>query len=355
MKKTSLFSALVIGMSSVISHADTFTLKDGTTVEGTVISETPEFYLLEVQVTKSIKDERKVAKADVAKMEREKPDLTAFEAISKLVPAPDFATAADYAERITSFTKFVQTYPASSKHSEAKKTLASFQAEQKEVAAGAIKYNGLMVQKADYLANAYELDARALEARIHSAVAKNNMRAALLAFSELDRDFPSTSSRTAVVPVILNVIGSHVAETKELLASLDARFKERNVGLERMALLDRKSTEAAIREEYASHEARYTSEKAAMVAWPTVTPFHKPSMVDTIQFGQKEIARLAAPPAVSGLDGGKAYRDVISAINTGTDAAAKATAIGAAIATAKAAGVPERYLAPLQASAKAKP
>ena len=355
MKKIPLFTALMIGATPLLALADTFTLKDGSVIEGSVISETPEFYVLEVQVTKSIKDERKVAKADVAKMEREKLDLTAFEAISKLVPAPDFASPADYAERISAFTKFITAFPASSKFSEAKKTLESFKAEEKEIAAGAIKYNGLIIQKADYLANAYEFDARALEAKIRSAIAKNEVRTALISFAELDRDFPSTSSRSAVVPVISQVIGAYLADTKELLGTLEARIKERQIGLDRMALLDRKDTEAAIKEDEASHEKRYTSEKASLIPWPVVTPFHKASMTDTLQFGQKELARLSVIPSMTAADGAKAYRDVISALNSGTDAAAKAVAVSTALTAAKAAGVPARYLAPLEASAKAKP
>lgn len=355
MKKFPLLTAILIGASPIVTLGDTFTLKDGSVIEGTVVSETPEFYVLEVQITKSIKDERKLPKADVAKMEREKLDLTAFEAISKLVPAPDFASPADYAERISSFSNFIKVYPGSSKFSEAKKTLESFKAEEAHIAAGAIKYNGFIVQKADYLANAYEFDARALEAKIRSAVAKNNLRTALLSFSELDRDFPSTSSRFAILPEISKVIGSYLAETRELLSSLDARIKEREIGLGRMALVDRKDTGAAIKEEEALNEKRYLSEKATLILWPSVTPFHRASMTDTIQFGQKELARLAALPATSALDGGKAYRDVLSAVNTGTDAAAKTAAINAALTAAKAAGVPNRYLAPFEASAKAKP
>ena len=355
MKSIPLFIALLIGTIPLLILADTFTLKDGSVIEGSVVSETPESYVIEVQVTKSIKDERTVAKADVAKMEREKLDLTAFALISELVPAPDFASPADYAERISGFTKFITAYPASSKFSEAKMTLESFKAEEKEIAAGAIKYNGLIVQKADYLANAYEFDARALEAKIRSAIATNEVRTALISFAELDRDFPSTSSRSAMVPVISKVVGVYLAETRELLGSLDARIKERQIGLDRMALADRKDTEGAIKEEATLIEKRYVSEKALLQPWPTITPFHKASMTDTIQFGQKELARLAALPATPAADGAKAYRDVYSAVNSGNDAAAKATAVAAALTAAKAAGVPDRHLAPLEASANSKP
>jgi hypothetical protein len=145
------------------------------------------------------------------------------------------------------------------------------------------------------------------------------------------------------------VVQHQVEEAQDALLTLDTRTKERNVGLQRMALEDRKKTEEAIKEETTGIEALYKAEKDAKQPWPTTSPYHKASLEDTVKFGQAELVRLSAVKTILGLDAGKSYREVWNALQTGANAAT----VTAAIANAKAAGVPPRYLGPLEAKAKA--
>ena len=330
-------------------RADTFTLKDGSTVEGTVISDVGDTYFIEVQVTKSIKDERKIPKADVAKVVREEPDAKAFQAISKMVPTPDFLTADEYAVNIAAVEKFIKANPTSGNLSKAKAMLATLKSESEQVTAGGVKINGKMVSTAEYQANAYDLDSRVQEARIRNLVNDNEFLPALRLFVNFDRDYRNTLAYGALITMMKQVIQHQVDEAKETLLTFDARTKERAVGLQRMALEDRKITEEAIKSEAAEIEARYKAEKDAKQPWPTTSPFHKASLEDTVKFGQAELIRLGAVKTILGLDGGRTYREVWSALQSGANAATVANAI----AGAKAAAVPPRYLAPLEAKAKA--
>lgn len=351
MEKIKLLAALFIGASPLISRADTFTLKDGSVVEGAVLSETAEAYVVEVQVTKSIKDERTIPKSEVVKVARELLDRTAFEELTKFENAPDFSTADDYSVRITAFTKFIADFPESIKVFDARKIIEKLKAEVAQIEAGGIKYNGLIIAKEDYLANAYELDSRALLVKIRGSIAKNEIKPALRSFTELDRDFSGTEALTAIGPVISNLIRTYLAEINESISSLQTRLNERKAGLARMAFADRKDTEAAVAEEDAAFEKLYLSEKAAKVDWLTTSPFHLASLTDTAQRATAELARLASRPPLSSSGGDKAFRDAYTAVHRGADAAAK----DAALAAAKAAGVSARYLAPLEAAAKPKP
>ena len=65
--------------------ADTFTLKDGTTLEGSILRETDTSYVLEIKSPRASRTNG-LSKDDVVKIEREKPDLTAFEAIKIWFP-----------------------------------------------------------------------------------------------------------------------------------------------------------------------------------------------------------------------------------------------------------------------------
>jgi hypothetical protein len=347
MKTKPTLAAFFAVSLSLPCFADTFTLKDGTTLEGSILSETPDAYTLEVQVTKSIKDERKVPKADVVKVSRAQPDLIAFEALGKLTPIPDLLTEEEYAVRIKTLEKFLKEHPSSSKAKEVQAVLSTLKAEVAEVSAGGVKFNGKIISAEEYKANAYDLDARVLEAKIRSLIDAGQLLLALREFVDFDRDFRTSLSYGTLSPLMKQVIQNQVAEASQQLSTLDARTKARDAKLQQMAPEDRRVTAAAIKEEADAIDARYKAEKEAKQVWPTMSPFHKQSLDDTVTFGKAELARLAAIKTVLGVDGGKAYRELYSVVHNDGNAAA----VNAAAAAAKTAMVPDRYTAPLIAAA----
>lgn len=329
--------------------ADTIVLKDGTSLEGSVLREDPTSYFVEVQVTKSIKDERVIAKADVAKIQREQPDLVAFEELRKLSPAPDLLSAEDYGIRIRAFEKFLVDHRGSDKSKEAREIIAALKAEANEVLAGGVKMNGKIVPPAEYRANAYDIDARIQESRIRSMVKEAKYLPALRAFNDFSRDFRNTSAHAAIIPLINQVITTYTAEISQSLATYDARVKEREVGLQRMPATDRSGTESAIREETTELEALLKSEKDSKIGWVTPHPYYKPSLEETMSFAKSETTRLASMKTAATVDAGKIYRDALALIMGNGDK----TAITAAITAAKSALIPPRYIANLENAARA--
>ncbi|MEO5912931.1 MAG: PTPDL family protein [Luteolibacter sp.] len=350
MKTNPALLALISLAVSLPAKADKFTLKDGTTLEATISSEDASNYVLEVQVTKSIRDERKVPKADVVKVERAQPDLKAFESIAKLVPTPDLLTDEEYGVRINAVMKFLKDYPAGDKAKDAKAMLATLKAESAQIASGGIKVNGSIVSPAEYKLNAYDLDARVAEASIRSLVAQGETLAALRAFSDFCKNFQSTSSFGSLSPLMQQVIKTHVAEAKESLSTLDARLKKRAAGLEQMSSEDRGITDSAIKEEDAAFEARLKSEKDAHQSWVTPSPFNKASLEETIRFGEAELVRLGSVKTALGQDGGRTWREAWAVIhNSGNP-----TAVSTAITNARTVGISPKYLAMLEEAAKVK-
>ncbi|HVJ47252.1 MAG TPA: hypothetical protein VM511_12740, partial [Luteolibacter sp.] len=127
---------------AVPAWADTFVLKDGSRLEGRILSETADFYQLEVLVGKSIKDEKKVAKADVAEIIAVDPSEKDFEKIKALSPVPDFSSADEYARRVTLVAKFIADHPKGSKISDAQALLATLKSEAEVISGGGIKMDG---------------------------------------------------------------------------------------------------------------------------------------------------------------------------------------------------------------------
>lgn len=346
MKTKSTFVLLWLAALAFPAFADTIFMKDGTTLEGEVVREDATSYIIEVQITKSIKDEQVILKADVDRVRKVGPDISAFEGISTLVPTPDALTSGEYAQRIQAVEKFLSDHRGSVKSKDAREILATLKKEANEVLAGGIKVDGKIISPSDYLANQYAIDARIEAAKIKQAVDSANYLQALRIFSAFDKDFRSTEAYEEMRPLISRVIRTYVGGIAQSLATFDDRTKKRMVGLEQMTPADRSVTERAIVEETAAIEKRFKAEKDAKIGWVTTAPFFKPSLEETVSFGKQELTRLDAQGGNPDADGGKAYRDALTKIQSGDKAAATA-----ALTAAKTAGVSPRYIDLLNAAA----
>lgn len=348
MKLKPLLAPLILLAAGLPCAADLFTLKDGSKIEGTILKDSGDSYVIEVLVTKTIKDERKVLKADVVNMVQDKPDLVAFEKVAKFVPTPDFLGADEYRVQISAIEKFIQTYPKSLKLGDVKKMLTTLQAEAAQVTAGGIKSNGAILSASQYQADAFAIDARLEEAKIEALINADQIVAALRAFKTFEVDFMGTQSYLNLVPAIKRLIQGHILDSEELLLSLDARLKKRKAGLEQMSQDDRKITEAAIEEETEMLEAQFNSEKETKVEWVTPSPYHREALTETVGYGKAELAKMNSAKIQVGLDAGQAYQQAWNLLHNG----GAQSAITAAMASAKTAGVSASYYAKLEAVAK---
>ena len=341
-------TAPVCLLSLIVSAAaEVFVMKDGTKLEGSILREDATSYVIEVKVTKSIKGERVIAKANVEKIERVPPDKLAFAVIEKLTPTPDLLTLDAYAKRIRAVEQFLANHRLSAKLKDAKEILATLKAEANEILAGGIKLNGKIIPAAEYQAKAYDIDARIQEANLRKFASDLKYLQTLRTFTKFERNFRNTASYRALVPLMNQVMTSHIAEANQLLSTYEAHEQERKVGLERMPRAERRATENAIREENAALEAQFTKEKDARLGWVSIHPFCKSALDETLAFGQQEIARLATVRDEPVVDGGKLFRDAMSLIRNKGESAE----IAAAITAAKTAMLPARYIAILEAAA----
>ena len=60
------------------ASADTVLLNNGQSVEGKIVYEDDTYYMLEVQVSKGIKDEKKILKSDIKSITKQEPDIEEF-------------------------------------------------------------------------------------------------------------------------------------------------------------------------------------------------------------------------------------------------------------------------------------
>lgn len=330
-------------------RADLFTLKDGTTLDGDVLKETEDSYLLDVRISRSIRDEKAVKKSDVAKREKTDPSVEIFKtSIIPLYPVPDFSKEAEYAKRIKVIDKFLKDHPNSTKTKETTEIKNMLQKESDKIRDGAVKYKEEIVSKEDYEKNRYELDARQAESRVNNYLAADQIVAALREYARMGTTFPNTVPYCALGETMNRRATSYLAQVEELQNSYDARMKKREEGLSQMSANDRRVTETAIAEEKSEFDARYKSEKDGKIGWISIDPNHLESLKDALTYGKQEVVKLAAIPAKPEPDAGAAYRKI-----TGLFAEkSKAEEITKAIGEARAAKVPEEYTKQLEEDVK---
>jgi hypothetical protein len=316
MKKNLSIVAFLILANSFTCLADTFVLKDGSSINAKITSETAENYVLEVSVTKNIKDERILPKASVFKIIAEKMDETAFEKIEKLIPTPDLLSKDQYQKRIAEAEKFIAEYKSSTRAINAKRVLETLKVEAEQISKGGIKYQGKIITAAEYEANAYELDAEMLANKIQADLTAGQILPALRAFTKLDAEYIGTNAWRGILPMIKQAMQTQGAQAQQLSNTFEKRSEERQMNLQQMSAENRRVTGGAIAEEQAEFEMNYKKEKEAGVKWPTMSPFVRDSLDETVRTANSEMARISEPLSFTG-DSGKVYRETLALLKAG--------------------------------------
>jgi hypothetical protein len=321
--------------------ADSFELKDGTKFEGTILRQEGSDYIIQIQVTKSIKDERRIPKADVVGQVAEKKDETAFLEIAKLVPTPDLLDEKIYAAHSRKIEAFLKEFPKSPKGPEVRKIHDILESERAVIAEGGMKFGGKMMTASERAPKAYALDAGIVAAALKQAVEAGDMLTALRAWSKLETDFPGSTAYRETIPFMVKVMRSHLANVNTTLTGLDARIKNRESGLAGMDANERARSQQAIKEEQDAYLARVAKEKSDGVKWPSLDPFVKVPLEETKRMLDSEIRRLGNLDLANLRNTEQAYEEAYAAI---TREGATKQEVDAALSKARSANLPQAYL-----------
>lgn len=351
MKFTALAFAVVGGLLNTASvRADTITLKDGSKIEGKILRDVGEEYVMEVNVSETIRDERRVKKSEVARVDKETEEMKAFAVIEKMVPTDDHLAEDEYERRIEAVEGFVRMYPEGSRAVKAKEMLDILNAEHGVISTGGLKHEGEITPGDEYQANRYELDAGISRKEIEAAVARRDLLGALRLYTKHLERFGMTAGRGDLDAEMLKVTRAFQSAVVQSLATVDGRLEKREEGLERMAADDRAAARRALEDQTARMEARFQQEKTEREAWVTPDAFHKESLTEAQRQAEAEVRRLEAPAAGSGTEAEVAledlYRSTWKKVGGGADEEKVAM-----IAEAKTKGLPDEYVKILEEKA----
>jgi len=292
--RTALLITAAVWSYIAIAAADTLILKDGSRMEGKIISENDEFYFLEIQVTETIKDERKVEKKEVAEVDRIPADIAEFAELKDLVPAPDLLDEEDYKKRIKKLKEFLRKFPASSKNQSVLEMQDTLIDEFGTIKRGGLKLKGEMITREQYEANAYEYDALVSESQIMDAISGRNFIGAVRSFAEYDQKFEHAAGRDQLAAQMIKVLTVFGSSLEQSSSGYEARVKSREKGLAQMSPEDRVSTSRAISEKFALIDAQFQQEKADKIALVTPHFLHQDSLREAIRQVSSEMRRIEA-------------------------------------------------------------
>ncbi|WP_411825525.1 PTPDL family protein [Luteolibacter sp. AS25] len=290
----------IFAVSLFLTHlinADTVVLKNGEEIKGKVIREDEDNVVIEVMVTKSIKDEKTVPRAEIDLVRKVSPESKEFSVIQKLLPTPDLLSEEGYEERITQVEKLIRKYPDARQVVGAKKVLAELRNEVELVRDGGFKFGGEFIAESDYDSNAYEYDVAIAEKEINDTVSRGDYLQVLRLFEDYEEKFNKPESYGEMRQLLLKVLSVYGKSVEQNLESFDRRLKARDNGLQQMAGEDRINSKKAIEEKDALVESRFQQEKDAKETWVTPDPYHEDSLSSAAKQVERTVDRLESSDA----------------------------------------------------------
>ena len=276
------------------SFADTITLKSGKVLEGKVLEDLGEEYLLEVQVTRSIKDRKKIKKSDVVSIEKTAEDAQPFEDLKGTLPTGDQMAAGDYRLLIEGKLKpFIEKFPKSEHLPEVKKMLSTLEGELKRVEAGDVKLEGKWIAASEWNSNAFDLDSLVLFNKMEMAAKGSSYRQALLIYDNLKDSYPASEGLVKARALASKILPAYQRIISGKVSSVKQRIAERERSIQGLPVRDRPRVEAshtAEKERYAAILAKAKEEK---VRWIPAYDYDERSLTSIARVIKSEITALS--------------------------------------------------------------
>lgn len=257
-------------------RADLVTLKDGKTLEGTILEQTPEGVKMKYRVTPKIWDEKVIPMAEIAPsgIVKEKPEEIEIKELRKLVPTPDLMTAEKYEQIIQDRLRpFVNRYPGTKEADEIQKMIDDIQAEKEKVVSGGTKLEGKWLDPTEARAEKYNIEAYRIRQSMNEKAAAGDLSGAMREFDAM-LDKKQFHFASIYFPMAIEEAKAHLvkldAKTAQMIKDQPVLQKMRDDSLKRLVEPDLSRSKAAIDKEVNDAATRYEVEKKE-TKW--ITPY----------------------------------------------------------------------------------
>ena len=284
-----LFFPLLLLIPLLAQGSEWIELKDGTKVEGKIISAGADTVTIEVQTSPTIREEKSYPRAEVAKVQRATQDDVAFEEIAAITVPATADDPAVYDAPLERVRSFMKSYAYSKHMPQARKLAASLESERTRVSAGEVKVDGQWISGAAAGPDKNELGGRIQLSKMKFA---SDPASVLMAFESLEKNHATSSAYPEAVKLARASIGKLRTELLRVRSDLERRTREQEQGLQLASADRRLQMERGIAEEKAAVQAQIDRAKQSGAKWLPLLPEAK-VLDDMSKLADSEDARLA--------------------------------------------------------------
>ena len=317
-KKLLFLSLLVLPLASL--WAESIELRDGTKVDGKILSVTADTVLMEVQTSPTIREEKSYPRSEVTKIQRASQDDVAYAEVAALTVPSTANNPAVYDAPLERVRAFMTNYAYSKHMSEARKLAAALESDRARVAAGEVKLDGAWVAADASPAESTELGGRVQLAKMKES---SDPIAALTSFEIIEKNHLTSSAFPESVKVARESLVKLRAGLVRARADLERRIRDQEQGL-KLASEDRRlQIEQGIAQEKSAIQAQIERVKQSGSKWTPVLLDAK-LLADLSTRVESEEARLSKIDTATLAAGAAAANEAQRQLAAGNLSAAKA-------------------------------
>ena len=317
-KKLLFLSLLVFPLASV--WAESIELRDGTKVDGKILSVTADTVLMEVQTSPTIREEKSYPRSEVTKIQRASQDDVAYAEVAGLTVPSTANNPAVYDAPLERVRAFMTNYAYSKHMSEARKLAAALESDRARVAAGEVKLDGVWVAANASPAERTELGGRGQLAKMKES---SDPIAALTSFEIIEKNHLTSSAFPESVKVARESLVKLRAGLVRARADLERRIRDQEQGLQLASEDRRLQIEQGIAQEKSAIQAQIERVKQSGSKWVPVLSDTK-VLDDLSSLVESEEARLSKIDTATLAAGAAAANEAQRQLAAGNLSAAKA-------------------------------
>ena len=285
----------LFALCSFHAPADTIKLKDGKSIDGTIIAEDASSVTIKTIVVGKITDNKVVPRSEIASFVKKTPEDDAAEAVKKILPTEDFLLPSAYNKIIAEGPdKFLATYPNSKYRAEIVALKKSLTDEQAQSRRGMRKVDGKWLSGEEMQANEYNIQTLKVFREMEKAVAAEDFRAALDAFTRIEAMGRFSLSYPKAIELARTVLATYDGNLKAAIKAVPQKVKEAETRLANMTPSDRDAAKAEREKIKKDFVAKIAEEKKAKVRFNSILDTDAGSLNEAARQVDAEMKRLAA-------------------------------------------------------------
>lgn len=284
----------LIALSVATAPADTIKLKDGKTLDGTIVAEDAGSVTIKTTVVGKITDNKVVPRSDIASIVKKTPEDDAAEAVKKMLPTEDFLQPSAYNKLIAEGPdKFLATYPNSKYRAQVLEIKKTLQDEQAQTRRSMRKVDGKWLNGDELQANDYNIQALKIFREMEKAIAADKHREALDAFVRLEAIGKFSLSYPKAIEAARKVTEQYGAMLAAAVKNVPAELKKADARLANMNPSDLAAAKAEREKLKKEFQATLNEEKKNKVRFTSTMETDAPSLTEAQRQVDTEAKRLA--------------------------------------------------------------